>query len=52
MLTKRDRIIDSIRKQQNSYVKKSHKFCMEHCKTVEQAYAMEAKNDNTLWAER
>ena len=51
MLKKRDRIIASIRKQQTRYPKRSHKFGIEHPKTVEEALALDAKNGNTLWAD-
>ena len=51
MLKKRDRIIASIRKQKTRYSKKSYKFGIELPKTVEQAYALDAKNVNTLWAD-
>ena len=47
-LNKRDRIIVSIRMQQIQYLKKSHEFCIELPKTVEQACALDAKNGNTL----
>ena len=46
MLKKIDRIIDSIRKQQTRYLKRSHTFGIELPKTVEQAYALDAKNGN------
>ena len=49
VLKKKDRIVASIRKQQASYLNKSHKFVMELPKTVEQALALDAKNGNTLW---
>ena len=45
---KRDRIIASIRKQQTTYLKKSHQFQIELPKTVEQALALDAKNHKTL----
>ena len=51
VLKKRERILASIRKQQATYLKKSHKFGIELPKTVEQALALDAKNDNTLSAE-
>ena len=51
MLKKRERIIASICKQQTRYLKKSHKFCIELPKAVEQAYALNAKNGNILWAD-
>ena len=46
VLKKRDRIIDSIRKQQTKCLKKSHLP-----NTVEQAYALNVKNGNILWAD-
>ena len=51
VLKKRDRIIVSVRKQQNRYLEKSHKFGIELHKTVEQANVLNAKNDNNLWTE-
>ena len=51
MPRKRDRIVVSIRKQQTRYLKKSHKFVIKLPKTVKQALALDAKNDNTLWAD-
>ena len=50
VLKKIDRIIASIRTQQTRYLKRSHKFCIELPKTVEEAYALDAKNGNTFWA--
>ena len=47
VLKKRDRIIASIRKWQTRYLKRSHKFGIELPKTVEEAYALDAKNGNT-----
>ena len=46
-LKKRDRIIVSIRKWQTQYLKRSHKFGIELPKTVEEAYALDAKSGNT-----
>ena len=51
LLKKRDRIIASVRKWQTRSLKRSHKFGIELLMTVEQAYALEAKNGNTLWAD-
>ena len=51
VLKNRDRIFASIRKQQTRYLKKSHKFGIELPKTVEEAYALDTKNGNTLWAD-
>ena len=50
MLKKRDRIIGSIWMQEMRYLKKSHKFG-KLLKTVEQTYALDAKNGKTLWAD-
>mgnify|MGYP006191742737 CR=1 FL=1 len=51
VLKKRDRIIASNRKQQAGYLKRSRNFGIELPKTVEQAYALDAKNGITLWAD-
>ena len=50
-LKKRDRIIASIKKWWTSYLKRSNKFSRELPKTMEEAYALDAKNGNTLWAD-
>ena len=50
MLKRRDRIIARIRKWQTRYFKRSHKFGLELSKTLEEAYALDAKNGNTFWA--
>ena len=44
VLKKRNRIVASIRKQQTIYLKKSHK-------EVPKAFALDAKNDTTSWAD-
>ena len=51
MLKNADRMIVSVRKQQTRHLKKSHKFGRELPKTVEQAYTLDAKKSNTLWAD-
>ena len=51
MLNKRERIITSFGKQQSRYLKKSNKFGIELPKNAKQAYALDASNDNTLWAD-
>ena len=51
VLKKRDRIIASVRTWQTRYLKRSHKFGIELHTTVEQVLTMDAKNDNTLWAD-
>ena len=44
------RMIASVRKQQNRYLKRSHTFGIDLSKTVDQALALDAKNGNTSWA--
>ena len=51
VLKKREKIIASIRKQHTRYLKRSQKFGIELPKTVEEAFALDAKNCNTLWAD-
>ena len=51
VLKKRDRIIASVRKRQTRYLKRRDKFGIEHPKTVEEAYALDAKDGNTFWAD-
>ena len=51
MLKKRDKIIASSRMRQSRYLKRNHKFGIELPKTVEEAYALDAKNGNTLSAD-
>ena len=51
VLKKRDKVIASIRKQQARYLKRSHKLGIELPKNVKEAYALDAKNGNTLWAD-
>ena len=49
VLKKRDRMIASVRNQWTRYLEKI--YGIELLKTVEQVYAMDAKNGNTLWAD-
>ena len=51
MIKKTDRIIAGIRKQQTRYFKRSLKLDTELSKTKEQAYALDTKNGNNLWAD-
>ena len=51
MIGKKERIIASARKPQTRYLKKGHKFGIELLKTMEQAYALDVKNGNTLWVD-
>ena len=48
VVKKRDRIIAKIRRQQTRYLKRSHKFGVELPKTVDQAYALDAKNGEQM----
>ena len=45
------KIIASDRKQQTRCLKKRHKYGVELLETVEHAYALDAKNGNTLRAD-
>ena len=51
VLTKRDRIIASVRKQHTRYLKNCQKLGIELPKTVEHTQALDAKNGNTIWAD-
>ena len=51
VLKKRDRIISLVQRRQTRYLKKTHKFGIELPKTVEEALALDKKNNNNLWAE-
>ena len=51
VLKKKVRIIVSIRKGQTRYQQKNHKFGIELPKAEKQALALDAKTDNTLWAD-
>ena len=51
VLEKRDNKIASVRKWQTSYLKLSHKFGVYFPKAMEHAFAMDAKNGNTFWAD-
>ena len=51
ILKKRDHIISLVKKCNPQYLKQTHKFGMEVPKTVNEALALDKKNDNTLWAD-
>ena len=51
VLKKRDRIISLVRKQNPRYLKRTHKFGIKLPKTVKEAFELDKKNGNTLWAE-
>ena len=52
VLKKRERIILAVRRQGNAhYVKRTPKYGIEVPRTVEEAYAIDTKNGNTLWTD-
>ena len=52
VLKRRDRIISAVKRRGNTrYMKRTHKFGIEVPKTIKEAYALDAKNGNTLWAD-
>jgi len=51
VLKKRDRIISLVRKRNPRYLKRTHKFGIELPKTVKEAFELDKKNGNTLWAD-
>ena len=51
MFKKRDRIVASIRKLQTKHLMRSHKFGIKCSRTVEQAYLLDVRNSNILWAD-
>ena len=48
-LKKHDSIISLVKKRQNRYLKKAHKFGIEMPKTVKEAAKLDAKNGDTKW---
>jgi hypothetical protein len=50
VLKKRDCIISLVRKRNTRYLKWTHKFGIELPKTVKEAFELDRKNGNTLWA--
>jgi hypothetical protein len=50
-LNKRNRITSLVKQRQTRYVKKTHKFGIEMPKTVKEAYELDKKNGNTMWAD-
>ena len=51
VLKKRERIIKAVKGRQARYLKKSFKFGIEVPRTVKEAYELDRKNGNTLWAD-
>ncbi len=51
VLKKHDRVISLVCKRTTCYLKRTHKFGIEVPKTVKEAFALDRKNCNTLWAD-
>ena len=51
VLKKRERIIKAVKRREAKYLKRSFKFGIEVPRTVREAYELDRKNGNTLWAD-
>ncbi len=51
VLCKREHIIALVKKQTTRFLKKTHKFGVEVPRSVAEAYTLDKKNGNTLWAD-
>jgi hypothetical protein len=51
VLKKRERIIKAVKGRTAKYLKKCFKFGIEVPRTVKEAYELDRKNGNTLWAD-
>jgi hypothetical protein len=51
VLRKREHIIALVKKRSTRFLKKTHKFGVEVPRSVAEAYALDKKNGNTLWAD-
>jgi hypothetical protein len=51
VLRKRKHIISFVKKRSTRFLKKAHKFGIEVPRSVAEAYALDKKNGNTLWAD-
>ena len=51
MLRKRKHSIVLVKKRTTCFLKKTHKFGIEVPRSVAEAYALDKKNGNTLWAD-
>ena len=51
MLHKREHIIALVKKRRTRFLKKMHKFGIEVPRSVAEAYSLDKKNGNTLWAD-
>ena len=51
MLKKRIIIISLVKKRNNIYLKKTHKFGIEVSESVSRSYALDKKNGNSFWSD-
>ncbi len=51
VLRKREHIIELVKKRSTRFLKKMHKFGIKVPRSVAEAYALDKKNGNTLWAD-
>ena len=51
VMKKRDRIIALVKRRNARYLKRTHKWGLELPKSVEEALAIDKKNNNTFWAD-
>ncbi len=51
MICKREHIIALAKKRSTRFIKKTHKFGIEVPRSVTEAYTLDKKNGNTLWAD-
>jgi hypothetical protein len=51
VLRKREHIIALVKKRTTRFLKKTHKFGIEVPRSIAEAYALDKKNGNTLWAD-
>jgi hypothetical protein len=51
VLRKREHIIALVKKRSARFLKKTHKFGIEVPRSVAEAYTLDKKNGNTLWAD-
>jgi hypothetical protein len=51
VLRKHEHIIALVKKRSTRFLKKTHKFGIKVPRSVAEAYAIDKKNGNTLWAD-
>ena len=51
VLKKRERIISLVKKRSAKYLRRNEKFGIQVPRTVEEAYELDRKSGNTLWAD-